>query len=210
MAATPSQNNNQNSLIVFLNENFNLAIVVLVIIFLTAAYFLVIRPKFEETLVAIKDNIDQQEKFYQTQKQKLADLQAAAALYHTVGADNIGKVNMILPDEYAKEKLFGEMDDILSQQGLILNNLSLAKPDEGAIDEQSPMSGGDTRSLNIPNAEHVGVIQADMSISAIDYAALKNLLPLLESHLQLIDVKKLDFDPAGKSVQLVFNTYYFK
>ncbi len=210
MAATPSQNNSQNSLIVFLNDNFNLAIVFVVIIFLTAAYFLVIRPKFEETLVAIKDNIDQQEKFYQTQKQKLADLQAAAALYHTVGADNIGKVNTILPDEYAKEKLFGEMDDILSQQGLILNSLTLIKPDDGAIDEQAPMSGGDTRSLNIPNAEHIGIIQANMSISAIDYAALKNLLPLLESHLQLIDVEKLDFDPAGKSVQLVFNTYYFK
>jgi len=210
MAATSSQNNSQNSLIVFLNDNFNLAIVFVVIIFLTAAYFLVIRPKFEETLVAIKDNIDQQEKFYQTQKQKLADLQAAAALYHTVGADNIGKVNTILPDEYAKEKLFGEMDDILSQQGLILNSLTLIKPDDGAIDEQAPMSGGDTRSLNIPNAEHIGIIQANMSISAIDYAALKNLLPLLESHLQLIDVEKLDFDPAGKSVQLVFNTYYFK
>jgi len=191
-----------------LNANFNLVIVAIVLVLLFASYLLIIRPKFETTLVAIKSNIDQRETFYQSQRQKLVNLQAAVALYRKIGTDNIDKVNSILPDEYAKEKLFGELEDLLSSKGLMLDSLQLSK--EGEDNDDGPMVPRDQNSLSIPHSQNIGIIRAEMSLSSVDYVALKNLLPLLETQLQLIDVESLDFDPAGETVKLVYYTYYFK
>ncbi len=202
------QKQNHNSLNTFLNDYFNLVVVFIVIVFLLASYYVLIRPKFEATLVSIRDNITQQEQFYQNQRQKLADLQAAAALYHKVGDIDINKVNSILPDEYAKEKIFGELEDILIQQGIMLNSIKLTKGGESTSGE--PMAAQDTRILDIPNSDRVGVIEVEMNLSATDYASLKNLLPILESNLQLIDVQSLDFSPAEKTANIIFYTYYFK
>jgi hypothetical protein len=210
MPVTPApKKNNQNDLNIFLNANFNLLVVFIVVIFLAAAYFLMIKPKFEITLVAIRDNIAQQEQFYQGQRQKLADLKAAADLYHQIDDNDIARVNAVLPNEYAKEKLFGELEDILLQKGLILSSMYLTKLGEGSGDAE-PLAAKDQSILSIPNAAHVGVIQAEMSLLATDYSALKNLLPLIEGHLQLIDIQSLTFDPAEKTAQITFYTYYFK
>lgn len=188
--------NKYNKFNTILNDNFNLVIVVFVIVLLLVSYFLIIRPKFQSTLVAIKANIDQQEIFYQSQKQKLVDLQAAVVLYRKIGSDNIDKINGILPDEYAKERLFGELEDILLQKGLVLDSLKLSKSGE-----DDGVSSQD---------QSVGVIKAEMSLSSIDYVALKNLLPLLEKQLRLIDVEELSFSPSEETLSLVFYTYYLK
>ena len=210
MPVTPTpKKNNQNDLNIFLNANFNLLVVFIDVIFLSAAYFLMIKPKFEITLVAIRDNIAQQEQFYQGQRQKLADLKAAADLYHQIDDNDIARVNAVLPNEYAKEKLFGELEDILLQKGLILSSMYLTKLGEGGGDAET-LAAKNQCMLSIPNAAHVGVIQAEMSLMATDYSALKNLLPLIEGHLQLIDIQSLTFDPAEKTAQITFYTYYFK
>jgi hypothetical protein len=171
------------------------------------SYIFIIKPKFESTLVAIKASIDQQESFYKNQKQKLVDSQAAVVLYRKIGTDNIDKINEILPDEYAKERLFGELEDILSQKGFMLNSLQLSKEGE---DEDEPLVPRNQGLMAMPVSPNVGTIRAELSLSSIDYVGLKNLLPLLEKHLQLIDVEELNFDPAEKTAQLIIYTYYFK
>jgi hypothetical protein len=210
MPQLKTQNNNHNNINVFLNANFNLAMVLIVLIFLSLAYFLIIKPKFEVTLVAIRDNIAQQEEFYRGQKQKLINLQAAAVLYNKIATADVIKLNTLLPSEYAKEKLFGELEDILTRQGLIVDNISLNKSGEDNESGAEPLAAKDDRLLAIANSENIGIIQAELSLSAIDYAALKNLLPLLENHLQLIDVRSLNFSPADKTAEIIFDTYYFK
>jgi hypothetical protein len=196
------QKNKINDFNAILSANFNLFIVFIVLVLLFVAYLTIIRPKFEDTLLAIKNNIDQQENLYQSQRQKLINLQSAAALYKNIGADNLEKINAILPDEYAKEKLFGELEDLLSQKGLMLNSLKLSKDSEE--DSGGPLVAHDSSFQNI------GIIKAEMSLSSVDYVALKNLLPLLEKQLQLIDIESLDFSPSEKTVNLVYYTYYFK
>ncbi|MDP3836749.1 MAG: hypothetical protein Q8Q67_01475 [bacterium] len=209
MPQIAAKKNNTSLFNVFLNANFNVFIVIVVIGFLILGYSLVIKPKFDVTLRAIRDNIDQQEVFYQSQRQKLIDLQAAAALYRKISVDDVARVNAILPDEYAKEKLFGELEDIVMQRGLTISTLTLIKAGEGD-GNNNPMTPKSERFLNMPGSEHVGVITAEMSLGSTDYAALKNLLPLLEQYLQLMDIKVVDFDPSGKTANLTIETYYFK
>ncbi|PKM87623.1 hypothetical protein CVU83_02795 [Candidatus Falkowbacteria bacterium HGW-Falkowbacteria-2] len=209
MPQIAAKKNSTNNLNIFLNANFNIFIVIFVIGFLILGYYLVIKPKFDITLMSIRDTIAQQESFYQSQRQKLADLQAAAALYRKIDAEDVARVNAILPDEYAKEKLFGELEDIVMQRGLTLASLSLTKAGESE-ETDNPMAAKADRFLNMPGSERVGVISAQMSLGSTDYAALKNLLPLLEQHLQLMDIKVVNFDPSGKTADLTIDTYYFK
>ncbi|MGE5425833.1 MAG: hypothetical protein ACM3PZ_02060 [Bacillota bacterium] len=204
------KNNTQNAINTFLNENFNLLVVFFVIVFLFVAYILLIRPKFQMTLMAVRDNISQQETFYQSQRQKLADLQAAATLYRKIDEADVEKVNSILPDEYAKEKLFGELEDIVLQRGLTLTSLALAKDGESAETAANPMAPKSERRIDLPGGEHIGVVTAEMGLGSVDYAGLKNLLPLLEQNLQLLDIRVMDFDPAAKTAVLSVDTYYFK
>lgn len=204
----PIGKKNNYDLEVILNENFNIIIVIIVLMFLAAAYFLVIKPKFDTTLVAIKDKVGQQEQFYNAQKQRLVDLKAAAALYQKLEVEDLDKIKLILPNEYSKESLFGELEDIISQQGVLVSNITLTKFGEGEDSQSLDLSG--TPLAGIPNLDNIGVIQVELSLGALDYRALKNILPLLESHLQLLDIQSLDFNPEEKSAELSLFTYYFK
>lgn len=193
---------------VILNENFNIVIVFIVLIFLIAAYFLVIKPKFNSTLIGIKDNVNQKEQFYNAQKQRLVDLKAAASLYKKLEISDLEKIRLVLPDEYAKEKLFGELEDIISQQGVLVKSISLNKLDEEGMAEVLNAKNG--HFANMSNADRVGVVQIDLTLGALDYNALKKILSLIESHLQLLDIQSLDFNPDEKVVGLSLYTYYFK
>jgi len=198
-----------DKIIIFLNDNFNLVIIFILIVFLTLAYMLIIKPKYEITLIGIKDNINQQELFYASQKQRLVDLQTVASLYTDLEEDDILKVQSILPAEYAKEKLFGQLEDIITQQGVVLSSIDLSKDSE-SDKPKNPVDNQKEIGLKIPSGDKVGIIEVEIQIEAIDYATLKNLLPLLESHVQLLDISSIDFDSEGESVSLSLRTYYYK
>ena len=206
---TNNKNNYNKKFIIFLNENFNLALVVVIIIFLFAAYLLIIKPKFSATLISIKDNINQQEQFYYSQKQRLVDLKASADLYGNLDENDINRVQAILPAEYAKEKLFGELEDIISQQGILINSIELVKDTESE-GEASASAAPKQPVLNFSGSDKIGIVHIKLSLGAVNYATLKNLLPLLESHVQLLDIESLSFDAEEKTADLTLFTYYFK
>ena len=80
--ATPTKNiKTQNTTNIFLNDYFNIIIVLVVIFVLLLAYFAVIRPKYTQTLEAIKINLEQQQRLYNAQQIKLNNLKAIADLY---------------------------------------------------------------------------------------------------------------------------------
>lgn len=199
----------QNSVSLFLNLNFNAFLILIVFIFLIISYFLLIKPKFNLILITIKDNIAQQEQYYQSQKQKLVDLQAVATFYNKIDQAKIDKIKVLLPDKYAKEKLFGELEDMINQQGVLLLSIDLQQADE-ATDESESLITNDQPIPSLINFENIGVIQANISLSAVDYVSLKSILALLESHLQLVDVYSIEFDQEDKTADILLNTYYFK
>lgn len=192
-----------------LNDNFNIAIVVIVLIFLSLAYILVIKPKYDATLISIKANINQQELFYASQKQRLVDLKTVAGMYNDLAEENILKVHAILPEEYPKEKLFGQLEDLITRQGVVLDSVLLVKDTD---EDQKEVAANPEKvtGLNILNSDKVGTIRVDLEISTIDYLGLKTLLPLLESHVQLLDIESIEFDSEGQIATLSILTYYFK
>jgi Tfp pilus assembly protein PilO len=190
---------NKNSLNLFLNNYFNIIMVFVVIIILAASYFIIIKPKYDATMAAIKINIEQQQKLYTEQYKKLVSLKTVAELYKKVSPTDLKKFNGVLPDNYVKEILFGELEEIITQNGFILDSVMINKPDETKASEEG----------TIPANTKIGTITFQLSLSAIDYAGFKNLLKLLESNLRLFDITDVSFSPGGNSASLTLSTYYY-
>jgi hypothetical protein len=181
----------QNSFNFFLNTYFNVILSFIVVLALTSAYIMLIRPKYQETMMAISFNLEQQQRLLVEQQKKLNNLKAVADLYDKVPAADLNKFNEVLPDSYVKERLFGELEEIISQNGFVVNSIQLAESSE-------------------EDAGSRGEIEINLSLSAIDYPGLKRTLRLLETNLRLFDVKQVDFSPGDNSVNLILITYYYK
>lgn len=199
---------NQNATNIFLNDYFNIIIAFVVVLVLLIAYFAVIRPKYMETMQAIKTNLEQQQRLYNSQQIKLNNLKAVADLYKKIPAADLKKFNSVLPDNYIKERLFGELEEIVTQNGFILSSVSIIDNQEGgqAVGNENNENKGALVSL----PENIGVINLELSVTAIDYAGFKNLLRTMENNLRLFDVTKVSFSPGGNSASFVLSTYYYK
>lgn len=184
---------NQNSLNLFLNTYFNVIVVFILSLALTAAYLTLIQPKYEETMLAIQNNIEQQQRLLIEQQKNLASLKVVSELYAKIPAADLAKFNGVLPDNYIKERLFGELEEIISQSGFIVDSISLEK--------DVPADG--------ESVSKTGAVSLDLSISAIDYAGLKRALRLIENNLRLFDIKEVNFSADGNSVNLTLATYYY-
>jgi len=187
----------KNSLNLFLNDYFNIIIVGVVLIALVVAYFLIIQPKYDATMSAIRINIEQQQRLYTEQVKKLNNLKTISSLYEKISPADLKKFNGVLPDDYVKERLFGELEEIISQNGFILNSVSISKEELKAGDAGDGKSG------------KVGSLNIQLAISTIDYTGFKNLLRLLESNLRLFDVTNLTFSPGANTANLTLTTYYY-
>lgn len=192
----------------FLNEYFDTVSVLVVAVIFMVAFLFVIQPKFNRTLNAIKDNINQQQKVYFDQRSRLESLKSAAVLYEKIKSSNLSdvrKVNEILPEDYPKEKLFGEFEEIIVKNGFILSSISVSREDikkEGGTGYKTAFGRA------LPN--NIGRFYVNLSVGAIDYAGLKNLLAAFEANSRLIDVANLTFSPEAKTAQIQFYTYYFQ
>ena len=81
----------KNSLNLFLNDYFNIIIVGVVLIVLVVAYFLIIQPKYDSTMSAIKVNIEQQQRLYTEQVKKLNNLKTISSLYEKISPADLKK-----------------------------------------------------------------------------------------------------------------------
>lgn len=188
---------NQNSFNLFLNTYFNIIAVFILSLVLTGAYLIVIQPKYQKTMAAIQANIEQQQTLLIEQQKNLTSLKIVSELYNKIPAGDLEKFNEVLPNNYIKERLFGELDEVISQSGFIVQSISLEK------------SSADNKEGEEVTTEKTGTINLRLSVSAIDYAGLKRALRLLENNLRLFDIKELSFSAGGNAVDLVLATYYY-
>jgi Tfp pilus assembly protein PilO len=182
----------QNFINTLLNTYFNLFVVIFVSLLLLISYFLILKPKVDTTTAAIAENISSHQKVLQAETAKLTSLKAAVASYESINKDDSERINKILPDDYDKEMLFGELEEIVAKNGFILNSISLTKQES-----------------NDPKLGKLGVINVSLGIASVDYNGLKNLLNFLESNLRVLDVKNLSLS-GGSSGNIELSTYYFK
>jgi hypothetical protein len=200
MASRPPKN--QNSLNLFLNNYFNALLAAALVIFLIIAAFVLIIPKFQEIQAEVQAKIDEEQNFYASSQRKLASLQAIGRIYSKISPADLQRFNSVLPDPYAREKLFGELEETVGAGGWRLDDIS--------INSQEASAGSATGTLAEINDPRLQPVSFSLAISAIDYAGLKSLLKLLENNLRLLDITSVDFSPQNMTVGLKVITYYYQ
>ncbi len=204
-----AEQKNINSRNAFLNRYFNLILAVVVIFVLFFGFLLFIQPKFNETKLLIRSNIDNQKKLYAQQKLKLDSLRVLNELYGKIPTDDINKFNHVLPSKYQVESLFGEFEDIINQGGWTLNSISwldLQEEDKNMAIDPSAEKSLSEKSLE---GSSVGVIELNLSLSNLDYSGVKKLIKTLENNLRLFDIVSVNFS-GESSAQIVIYTYYYE
>ncbi|MFA5000442.1 MAG: hypothetical protein WC545_03730 [Patescibacteria group bacterium] len=202
----PRNSKNQNALNAFLNEYFNAILAVILILFLAAAYFLFLGPKFQATKAAIERNMEEQQLLYENQQKKLNNLKSILELYKKINSGDLQRFNSVLPDEYVPEKLFGELEEVIGRAGWLLTNVRIGDPGPA----YKPLSGGEADLAAAFKDKKITSLELELSIGAVDYAGLKRLLRLLENNLRLFDIIRVDFSPSTESAAIVIRTYYYK
>lgn len=142
--------------------------------------------------MVIKSNIGAQEKLFEEQKLRLKELQTIYNVYSKIPVSDLDTFNQVLPNNYVKESLFGELEEITSRSGYILESLD--------INDQGPTSISAT----------IGAIEGVANISGLDYRNLKKFIQDLEKSSRLIDVQGISYSVEGESLELTFLTYYYK
>jgi hypothetical protein len=202
---TPNQKN-QDSVNSFFKSYFNVVLAVALVIFLAIAYFTVLGPKYLLTLSTIKDEINQKQLLYNSQKKKLADLQAVTSLYKKINPTDLKKFNSVLSDQYVKESLFGEIEDIVTQNGFVVNKIGITMPEDKVLTDEN----GVAIATSSPLGPNLGEIDIDLSLSTIDYRGFKNLIKIFETNLRLMDISKVNFSAANNTADITLRTYYYK
>lgn len=202
---TPNDLQNKNSLNIFLNEYFNLLILLVLVVVFALAYVLFIGPKFQLTTTTIKENIEGQKRLYAEQEKKLRDLKTVKTVFDNISPADLKKFNGVLPDKYIKEQLFGELEEIVVKNGYLISSMNVTGDDE--VDP----SGKEMPAAGVPtDTGRVGKVTVTVTIGAIDYQGFKTLLKTFEMNSRLFDIESVSFSQSGNSAQLEFVTYYYK
>ncbi|MFA6194816.1 MAG: hypothetical protein WC719_03685 [Patescibacteria group bacterium] len=201
----------QNSLNVFLNDYFNIMLAAALIFFLFIAYLVFLGPKFRATQAAISVNTEEKQILFETTQKRLASLKAVSEIYKKISPADLQKFNSVLPDAYVRERLFGELEEIIGRGGWLISDIAISQ-DEGKkaaapiVTEEGTATAASAPILN----KKIGTISLQLNISSIDYPGFKNLLRLLESNLRLFDVTSIEFSPADDSAAVTITTYYYQ
>lgn len=196
----------QNTFNIFLNDYFNIVLAGVLIFFLGISYFIFLMPKFRSTQEAIQANTEEKQLLFENTQKRLANLQAISEIYNKINPVDLQKFNSVLPDNYIRERLYGELEEIIGSGGWILSSVTISPPESNI---QAPVVAG--KEIPSPSSgKNVGAIELKLSINAVDYAGFKRLLRVLESNLRLFDITEIQFSPSGNSAAITLTTYYYQ
>lgn len=202
---------NQNNLNNFLNQYFNVLVAAALLVFLGLAYLLFLGPKFTATQIIIQANNDQERNLYASSLKKLASFKAMNEIYKKINASDLRRFNSVLPDNYVSERLFGEIEEMVSQGGWILSSLKISQPEEAVAGAAEEAVAGTTPVKPAALADKkLGRYNLELSVTAINYLGLKKMLRMFENNLRLLDVTSVSYSPSESKALIILSTYYYK
>ncbi len=184
------------------SKYFALIIFLVVVVVLVLFYLFLINPKLKDSVSKVQNDINFQQNIWNIERQKLTQMQESLDYFRKIDSDDVEFLESVIPHPYPKEKLFGEIEDIILLNGYTLTSLS--------IDEVEPLITNEGTQTEENKFENLQVINISLDILGLDYSAMKRFLPVLENQLPLMDIVNLEFSPSDETLSLNIYTYYFK
>jgi Tfp pilus assembly protein PilO len=166
---------------------FNIILPIIISGISVALFFLQTSPLLQDikvieieraALMQAQDSIDQ---FKEELKQK-------NAIFNTIEEDKKARLKKFLPDNIDNVRLIIDINQIASDNGMTIRNISI--------------KGSDTSAIG-PDSRPYGVATLGFSVSG-PYQTFKRFLAALETSLRLVDVTSLSFS-AGDKDQYEYN-----
>ncbi|MFA6995608.1 MAG: hypothetical protein WC249_04390 [Patescibacteria group bacterium] len=196
---------NRSTLLSWLDDYFNIVMIGVLFLFLFLAYWLVLSPKFLSVQDSIKTSLTSEEKLYASSQKKLAALSDINKVYEKIKLTaDLQKFNTVLPGSYAPERLFGELEEIITTGGWVLDNISINTSNNASSTDNTAKTG---KTNTVSGLEKINVT---LAVSGINYTGFKRLLRILETNLRLMDISSVNFSPSNNTVNLNLVTYYYQ
>lgn len=197
---------------------------IIIIVFITLAALVVwqyFMPALDKVLVLREDLKLWQGKLGETQvlSQKLETLKQK----YEAMSDQVDRVNQALPKGIDTPGLLVQMEQLASQNGLILNDVTLTMPVVPKAKKATVLSeDGTAVPVATPKAVQKSALPAGVKNVIVNLSlsgsqdSFGTFLSALEENLRIMDIVKIDFSEKGslesvqasKDFKISFNTYF--
>lgn len=169
--------------------SFALFVVLVVVLFVVAAYLLV-WPAYGH-LSDNKNKLTTQKNLLQTQTDYLSNLQKLISNYEAIKVADKEKLAQMLPKEIDEPGLFVLFETLAEKNKMVVLAIDISEKEPGA----------EIKALGLREV-HIAV-----NLAGGDYESFKNLLDDLESNLRLMDIISISYTPEPPSYSLNIRTY---
>lgn len=192
-----------------LNAHFTIYAIATVLIVLLAGFFFLVNPEIEKVRSFGALSLEQSRHQRDQVTESLRLVRSTVAAYQVLNAQDIAKLQAVLPSSADLPAMFVEVEALALSSGLRLSNVSFLQ-----AAAQRKAAAGTTASAKPSVLAGIQQMQVNFTVTGgHGYANLKNFLATLESSVRILDVQSLSYTPAkaGDEESYVVNAIaYYK
>jgi len=208
----------------FLIRYFKLFVLGVVVFMLIIGFLVLLWPKYKEVKSLVKSSKQQQQEVFLQKHERLDDLRSIIDSYKSISESQKNKVDEVIPERRNKEEIFTEVKNLVARNGLSLKSITLEgdKEKEEKEREEERMIVRRQRSQEQKEEEEeedyekrelpadIERIRFNLFVVGTNYNSLRSLLITLENNLSLMDIININFNPEGKTTNMIVDAYQLK
>lgn len=198
----------KNELYSFVDKNFSylVAACIVVVVFLFT-YFLIVPTWKEIRDVSVLELEQKQDRLTEMQK-FLSELKTMRDKYTQIDYNDIQRLETVLPKGFNKQKLFLQLEELVTQKGLTVSSIAFI---EHLAAASSSTSRRNSQTVTDSSASTGGVEQVDISLTVqgvSTYDSFKEFLTSIESFGPMLTLASVDYPVSSTALSITLTTYY--
>jgi hypothetical protein len=205
------QNANKAKINLLAFKYFPIFIIAVSCLILATGFFYILKPKYNTVASEVEAKLSDYRSQLEARDGYLAKLLELNQVYEKIDKNDRDKIDGMLPFKEDGADLMRQLEKIVRTNGALLSTLNIEKA-KAVVAPKNAKDKSKTKETTAGRAipEGVGKLDASMDVEGVNYAVLKKLLASFENSIRLIDVEKIDFDPAGMKAKISLSAYYLK
>ncbi len=187
---------------IYLYKFFWLIITILSLVVLAIGYQLFLLPKYN-SIVSNQEIINKQQE-YIDKSNYLNQLRGLKTAYEAISPEDREKIDQIVTTVNNQNDLYRETEYIIKKNGLTVEAIEPV-----VLDKSYDLPNISASTKKSPLLNNMKLTMTACKISNANYDSLVRVLKTFELNLRIMDVTKVEYDPASKKATLNFITYQF-
>jgi len=197
----------------FLINYFNYLIFSLSIIILAVGLIVLVYPKYQQIFEANEEAKNNLQIEYETKFNYLNSIRNLKKLYQSVGDDEKSKITDMVPAGRDTSVIITEIESIALRNSAILTSIKIKPENTGGrtnLKVEVREDKGTPAGIFSEPPQGVGLVEAEVNLSSVNYPILKNIIKAFENNLRIFDIAKISFNVNENKAILNIYSYYLK